>query len=62
MNTDQIKPEAMNKDQLDYIKKQIVQTYLFLISHTAHDPKVIEVMKLAARADVQKRYEAREPW
>jgi hypothetical protein len=62
MNTDQIKPEAMNKDQLDNIKKQIVQTYLFLISHTAHDPKVIEVMKLAALADVQKRYEAREPW
>jgi hypothetical protein len=60
MNTDQTKP--MNKDQLDYIKKQIIQTYLFLISHTAHDPKVIELMKLAALADVQRRYETGKPW
>ncbi len=62
MNTDQIKPEPMSKDQLDYLKKNIIRTYLFLISHTAHDPKVVEVMKLAALADVQRRYEAREPW
>jgi len=62
MNTDQIKSQQMNEDQLEEIKKQIIQTYLFLISHTGHDPKVIEVMKLSALADVQRRYEAREPW
>ena len=62
MNTDLMKAEPMNKGQLEYIKKQIIQTYLFLISHTAHDPKVVEVMKLAALADLQRRYEAGEPW
>ena len=36
----------MNEDQLEYVKKEINQTYLFLISHTAYDPKVVEVMKL----------------
>ncbi len=60
MNTDLVKPKPMNEDQLDYIKKEIKRTYLYLISHTAHDPKVIEVMKLAALADVQRRYETGE--
>ena len=62
MNTDLMKPKQMTKDQLEYIKKEIKKTYLYLISHTEHDPKVIEIMKLAALADVQRRYEAREPW
>ena len=62
MNTDLMKPEPMTKDQLEYIKKEIKKTYLYLISHTGFDPNVVEVMKLAALADVQRRYEAREPW
>ena len=62
MNTDQIKPQPLNADQLEEIKSQINQTYLFLISYTEHDPKVIEFMKLSALADVQRRYEAGEPW
>jgi hypothetical protein len=62
MNTDQRKPGPMKKGQLDNIKKQIIQTYLFLISHTGYDPKVIELMKLSALADVQRRFEAGEPW
>ena len=62
MNTEQIKPEPMSEDQLKGIKKQIIQTYLFLIGKTDYDPEVIEVMKLAAMADVQRRYEAGEPW
>jgi hypothetical protein len=62
MDTNQTKPVPMQKDQLGYIKGQIIKTYLFLISHTEHDPKVIEIMKLSALADVQKRYEAGEPW
>jgi hypothetical protein len=62
MNTHQINQSAMNADQLDGIKKQIIQTYLYLVSRTGYDPKVIEVMKLSALADVQRRYEAGEPW
>jgi len=62
MNTGQINQHAMNENQLEDIKKQIIQTYLYLISRTGYDPKVIEVMKLSALADVQRRYEAREPW
>jgi hypothetical protein len=60
MNTDQMKP--MDADQLKYIKKQIIQTYLFLISHTGYDPEVVEIMKLSSLADVQRRYEAGESW
>ena len=62
MNTDLMKPESMTKDQLEYIKKEIKKTYLYLISHTAYDPEVIEVMKLAALADVQRRYQIGESW
>ena len=62
MNTDQKNYEPMSEDQLEYIKKQINLKYLFLISHTDHDPKVVEVMKLSALANVQRRYEAGEPW
>ena len=61
MNTDLMKPEPMTKDQLEYIKKEIKKTYLYLISHTEFDPNVVEVMKLSALTDVQRRYEAREP-
>ncbi len=62
MNTDLMKPEQMDEDQLEYIKKEIKRTYLYLISHTAYDPEVIEVMKLSALADVQRRYQMGEPW
>jgi hypothetical protein len=62
MQTDQIKPEPMTEDQLEYIQKEIKKTYLFLISHTQHDPMVVEIMKLSALADVQRRFEFGEPW
>jgi hypothetical protein len=62
MNTDQRKPQPMNENQLEDVKKKIIQTYLYLVSRTGYDPKVIEIMKLSALADVQRRYEAREPW
>ncbi len=62
MNTGQMKPQPMNEDQLEHVKKEIIQTYLYLVSRTGYDPKVIEVMKLSALADVQRRYEAGEPW
>lgn len=62
MHTDPMTPKPMNEDELESGRKKIIETYLFLISHTGFDPKVIEVMKLAALADVQRRYEAGEPW
>jgi len=62
MTTDQRTPQPMNETQLEEVKKKIVQTYLYLVSRTGYDPKVIEIMKLSALADVQKRFEAREPW
>ncbi len=62
MNTDLMKPEPMTEDQLEDVKKEIVQTYLYLVSRTGYDPKVIEVMKLSALADVQRRFEAGESW
>jgi hypothetical protein len=62
MTTDHRKPHPMNMDQLEEVKKKIIQTYLYLVSRTGYDPKVIEIMKLSALADVQRRYEAREPW
>ena len=62
MDTDQMNQPAMSADQLADVKNQIVQTYLYLVSRTGYDPKVIEVMKLSALADVQRRYEAGEPW
>ena len=62
MKTDHTKPEPMTEDQLKYIKKEIMKIYLFLISHTDHDPKVVEIMKLSALAEVQKRFETGEPW
>jgi hypothetical protein len=39
MNTEQIKPEPMSEDQLKGIKKQIIQTYLFLIGKTDYDQR-----------------------
>ena len=54
MNDMSVPPKPMEADQLEYVKKMINRTYLFLISHTEYDPKVVEIMKLAALADVQK--------
>ena len=34
MKTDIMEPQPMNEDQLNYVKEQIKQTYLFLISHS----------------------------
>ena len=62
MNTNLMKPEPMTKNQLEYIRKEIKKTYRYPISHIGFDPKVVEVMKLSALADVQRRYQAGEPW
>jgi hypothetical protein len=62
MNTKQMGPTPMAEDQLEHVKKEITRIYFFLISKTGHDPMIVELMKLSALADVQKRYETREPW
>jgi len=62
MSTNQMTPQPLSENQLEDIKRQIIQTYLFLVSRTGYDPRVIEIMKLSALADVQRRFEAGEPW
>ena len=62
MKTGLMKPKQVTKDHLEYIKKEIKTTYLYLISHTGFDSNVVEVMKLSALADVQRRYQMGEPW
>jgi hypothetical protein len=62
MKAKQMRSSPMTEDQLEQLKKEIIRIYLFLISHTTYDPMVVEVMKLSALADVQRRYEAGETW
>ena len=62
MNTKQMRPKPMTEDQLESIKKEITRIYFFLSSKTGLDPMIVELMKLSALADVQKRYETKEPW
>ena len=62
MNTKQMRPAPMTKDQLENDKKEIIQIYFFQFSNTRHDPMIVELMKLSALADVQKRQETKEPW
>jgi len=57
-----MKPPPMNESQLEEIKKQINRIYLFLIGHTTYDPQIIEIMKLSALTNAQRRYENGEPW
>ena len=62
MNTKQMASTPMTEDQLEYVKKEITRIYFFLISKTGHDPMIVELMKLSALSDIQKRYETGEPW
>jgi hypothetical protein len=62
MNIKKMRPAPMTEDQLEYVKKEITRIYFFLISKTEYDPMIVELMKLSALADVQKRYETKEPW
>ena len=62
MNAKQVRSGPMTADQLEDVKKEIMQIYFFLISKSGHNPMVVELMKLSALADVQRRYETGEPW
>jgi hypothetical protein len=50
----------MTDEKLQEIKAEI--KYLYLLGHGNFDPQVVELMKLAALYDVQKRFEAGEEW
>ena len=62
MKAKQMRSSPMTDDQLEQLKKEIIRIYLFLISHTTYDPMVVEVMKLSALSDLQRRYEMEETW
>jgi hypothetical protein len=62
MNIDFKERKPMSEDQLEYVKKEIIKAYFFLLGHTTFDPRVIETMKLSALSDMQKRFKAGEPW
>ena len=62
MDTKQVRPSPMTEDQLENVKKEIIQIYFSLLSKSGHNPMVVELMKLSALSDVQRRYEIREPW
>ena len=59
----QIPPmEPMTKKQFDFVKAEIENAYLQLIGKSQIDPAVIELLKLSALAEAQRRYESKEPW
>jgi len=62
MSTVEIGTKPLSEDQLLEIKKQINKTHLFLLTHSGHDPRIIELMKLSALVEVQRKYQAGEPW
>ena len=52
----------MTEKQRQDIEAEIKRIYLYLQGHGNFDPQVVEIMKLAALYDVQKRFEAGEEW
>jgi hypothetical protein len=54
--------KPMTEKQLEEISAEIIRIYLYLLGHANFDPQVVELMKLAALSDVQKRFEAGERW
>jgi len=62
MGTYQIEPKPLTEDQYKEIKDKINKTHLFLITRSGHDPRIIELMKLSALAEVQRKYQTGEPW
>jgi len=55
-------PQPLTEDKYKQIKDKINKTHLFLITHSGHDPRIIELMKLSALAEVQRKYQTGEPW
>ena len=54
--------EPITKDQLEFVKAEINNAYLHLIGKSQIDPVVIELMKLSALAEAQRRCESKDPW
>lgn len=55
-------PQPLTENQLQEIKKQINKTHLYLITQSGHDPRIAELMKRTALAEVQRKYLTGEPW
>lgn len=55
-------PNPMTSEQFESVKSEINRIYLFLLGHSNFELQVVEVMKLAALSEVQKRFEAGEKW
>jgi hypothetical protein len=60
MDTELMGSKLMNDDLFEVAKKEIIKTYFF--HSTKHDPILVEIMKLSALADVQKRFDVGELW
>ena len=54
--------EPMTKEQYEFIKHEVQKAYLYLIGNSEIDPVVVELMKLSALAESQRRFQAKEPW
>ena len=54
--------EPMTKEQLEFIRTEINRAYLYMLGNSDIDPVVIELMKLAALAEADRRFRSKEPW
>jgi hypothetical protein len=51
----------MTKEQLEFIETEVNRAYLHLLGNSDNDPVVIELMKLSALAEADRRYQSKEP-
>ena len=51
----------MTKEQHEFIKHEVQKAYLFLLCNSEIDPVVVELMKLSAIAEADRRYRSKEP-
>jgi hypothetical protein len=54
--------KPMTEEQYEEIKNEIQKAYFFLLGQSNISTRVIELMKVAALANIQRRYEAGESW
>ena len=54
--------EPITKEQLKFIRSEVNRVYLFILGKSDIDPVVIELMKLSALAETNRRYRLKEPW
>ena len=54
--------EPITKEQLEFIRAEINRSYLYMLDNSDLDPVVIELMKLSAFVEADRRYHSKEPW